>query len=47
MAVERRRLEPWPIALGLLLAAMIAACVAFWWVAETHRDPLVVEEPAR
>jgi hypothetical protein len=44
---EPRRVEPWPVALALLLAAMVAACVAFWWVAETHPDPLVIEEAAR
>jgi hypothetical protein len=41
---EPRRFEPWPWALAALLAAMIGGCVAFWWIATTHPDPLVVRD---
>jgi hypothetical protein len=37
MGAERR--EPWPIALALALASMIAVCVAFYAIAATHPDP--------
>jgi hypothetical protein len=35
------RVEPWPVAVGLLLLAMIGACLAFWAIAATHPDPVV------
>lgn len=44
MEDEPRRFEPWPWALAAALGAMIAVCVAFWWVASTHPDPLVVDD---
>lgn len=31
--------EPWPFALALALAAMIAVCVGFYAIAATHPDP--------
>lgn len=44
MEDEPRRFEPWPWALAALLVAMIAGCVAFWWIATSHPDPLVVQD---
>jgi hypothetical protein len=41
-----RRWEPWPLALGAALAAMIFVCAAFYAVAAAHPDPPVVEMPA-
>jgi hypothetical protein len=34
-----RRREPWPFALALALAAMIAVCVGFYAIAASHPDP--------
>ena len=31
--------EPWPFALALALAAMIAVCVGFYAIAASHPDP--------
>lgn len=44
MEDDPRRVEPWPLALAALLTAMIGICLAFWWVAATHPDPLVVDD---
>jgi hypothetical protein len=33
--------EPWPVAVVVLLLAMIGACLAFWAVAAAHPDPVV------
>jgi hypothetical protein len=38
---RRRPREPWPVAVGVLLAAMIVACVAFWFIAAANPDPVV------
>lgn len=37
----RSRVEPWPVAVGVLLAAMIVACIAFWFIAAANPDPVV------
>jgi hypothetical protein len=38
---DRRRIEPWPIAVVALLALMIGICGALWAVAASHVDPEV------
>jgi hypothetical protein len=38
MAAERRRIEPWPIALAVALLAMIGASLAFYAIAVRHPD---------
>lgn len=44
MADEPRRFEPWPWVLAALLGAMIVASLAFWRIAVTNPDPLVVDD---
>ncbi len=39
-----RRIEPWPLAVGGLLAMMIGACLLFWNIAATNPDPEVVDD---
>lgn len=43
MPEERKRVEPWPLGLGLALAFVVAVCLAFWGIAASHPDPLVGE----
>jgi len=38
---DRRRVEPWPIALAAALLLMIGISVSFFFVATAHPDPLV------
>ncbi len=38
---DRRRIEPWPVALAVLLALMIGVCVTLYAVAASHVDPEV------
>lgn len=40
----KRRIEPWPIALGAALALMIGASVAVFVIAERNPDPVVTPE---
>ena len=40
----KRRVEPWPIALGAALALMIGASVAVFVIAELNPDPVVTRE---
>lgn len=40
---RRRRVEPWPIALALLVGLMMAISIGFYAVAATHPDPPVAE----
>jgi len=42
-----RRIEPWPVLLGALLLAMVGASVAFYFVAATNPDPVVVDDAYR
>jgi len=37
----RRRIEPWPVALVVLLALMLGVCAALYAVAASHVDPEV------
>ena len=46
MGTERRR-EPWPWLVAGMLASMIAASLAFLWIAVTHPDPPVVDDAYR
>jgi hypothetical protein len=45
MTAERRRREPWPIALALLLLAMIGVSLGLYAIAESHPDRVL--QPAR
>ena len=36
--------EPWPIAIGGMLTAMIAACLLFWTIAVRHADVELLTE---
>ena len=48
MAAERRRAEPWAIGVTLLFVALIAVCVGFWTIAESHADEeLAIESVQR
>lgn len=47
MKGDRRRFEPWPIALAACLAFMIVVCVAFWWTAERYADVELVHGGTR
>jgi hypothetical protein len=42
---DERRSEPWPWILAGLLLAMIATCLAFWWIAASHPDARVYAHP--
>lgn len=42
---QRRRVEPWPIALAVALALMVGASLAFYAIAAAHPDPVVTSEP--
>ena len=42
---RERRIEPWPVALALALAAMIVVAVGFWRIAATHPDPVLHRGP--
>lgn len=45
MATEmRRRIEPWPIAIALLLASMILVSLTFLRTAIDHPDPVMSED---
>lgn len=44
MPADRRRREPWPIALAAALCFMIGASIGFWRLATSHPDPLVVDD---
>ena len=35
------RVEPWPVAVAGLLLSMIGVCLAFWWIASRHPDPVL------
>jgi hypothetical protein len=39
--VRRRRVEPWPIAIGLALLFMVGVCISVWAVAQAHPDPVI------
>ena len=40
----RRSPEPWPLAVVGMLLAMVLSCVAFYRIAVTHPDPVVVPD---
>jgi len=40
----RTRIEPWPWILGALLLSMVTGSLAFYRVARTNPDPLVVDD---
>jgi len=42
---DRRRIEPWPIAVAAALLFMIGVSLAFFVVAETHPDPVITRDP--
>ena len=42
---DRRRIEPWPVALAGALLFMIGVSLAFLYVAQTHPDPVLTREP--
>jgi nitrogen fixation protein FixH len=44
MSEARRRIEPWPIALVALLAAMIGTSVGFYRIATANPDALVARD---
>ena len=39
-----RRVEPWPVALGVALALMIGASVAVCVIAQSNPDPVVTRD---
>jgi hypothetical protein len=41
---DKKRFEPWPIALAGALLFMIGVSLAFFWVALTHPDPVLVRD---
>jgi hypothetical protein len=43
---EKKRREPWPIALALALLFMIGVSVTFYFVASTHPDPVLTRDPS-
>lgn len=42
---ERRRFEPWPVLVVVLLASMIGVSCSFYWIARQNPDPVVTEAP--
>lgn len=44
---ERRRVEPWPIAVAVSLGLLISVCLAFWWIADRHADVELLAEGER
>jgi hypothetical protein len=42
---DRKRFEPWPVALAAALLFMIGVSLAFLYVAQTNPDPVVTREP--
>lgn len=42
--VEKKRLEPWPIALAAALAFMIGVSVTFYFIASANPDPVITVE---
>lgn len=44
MAAEKRRFEPWPVALAFALALMIGVCLAFLRIAIVHPDALLLHD---
>ena len=41
MSSDRKRTEPWPWLIGLMLAAMIGTSLGFFTIAVTNPDPEV------
>ena len=41
MSSERKRVEPWPWLVAVMLAAMIGTSLGFFTIAVTHPDPEV------
>ena len=42
---DKRRVEPWPVALGLALLFMIGVSISFYVIASTHPDPVISVDP--